>query len=273
MTWRSSCHGDGLCSAPEGVQSDPAVTLLAGKTVLVTGAARGMGAAEAFGLATAGANVVAVDIRPFPNAPEHESILQEAMDVTSEDAWHGLVEKVVDRHGTIEGLVNNAGIASRHRLLDVTSEDLRATMSVNVEAALLGIQAVSHAMPSGGSIVNIGSIAAWTGHYATAYTISKWALRGLARVASLELGPRGIRVNTIHPGYIETEMTLGAPPAFAQSNLANIPLGRPGGATDIVPLVVYLISDGSSFVSGAEIAVDGGQYAHGGAKTVSDAMR
>lgn len=106
-----------------------------------------------------------------------------------------------------------------------------------------------------------------------AYTVSKWALRGLSRVASMELGPRGIRVNTVHPGYVETPMIASAPEAFLQANNAAAPLGRPGAVDEVAPLVVFLISDGSSYISGAEIPVDGGQWAHGGAKFLSDALQ
>jgi 3alpha(or 20beta)-hydroxysteroid dehydrogenase len=144
---------------------------------------------------------------------------------------------------------------------------------VNVTGSLLGIQALSALMTEGGSIVNVGSLAALTGHYASAYTISKWAVRGLSRVASLELGPRAIRVNTIHPGYIETPMTASAPDAFKDISIAEAPLGRLGAVEDIAPLVVFLISDESSFISGAEIPVDGGHSAHGGVKGISDLLR
>ena len=144
---------------------------------------------------------------------------------------------------------------------------------INLTGSLLGVQAVSALMTDGGSIVNVGSLAALTGHYTAAYTISKWAVRGLSRVASLELGARGIRVNTIHPGYIETPMTASAPDSFKQISIDEAPLGRLGSVDDIAPLVVFLISDESGFISGAEIPVDGGQSAHGGAKSLSDLLR
>jgi 3alpha(or 20beta)-hydroxysteroid dehydrogenase len=155
----------------------------------------------------------------------------------------------------------------------VTLEDWNRVLGVNVTGALLGIQAVMPAMRRGGSIVNVGSVAALTAHYTVAYTASKWALRGLSRVASMELGRRGIRVNTIHPGYIETPMTASAPAAFLEASLEVAPLARLGTPDDVAPLVGFLLSDESTYLSGAEIAVDGGQSAQGGAKALSDALR
>jgi len=128
-------------------------------------------------------------------------------------------------------------------------------------------------MLDGGSIVLVGSLAASTGHYPVAYTVSKWAVRGLARVASLELGPLGIRVNVIHPGFINTPMTASAPGAYLEHNLAENPLGRLGEVHDVAPLVAFLLSDESSYISGAEIPIDGGQSGHGGMKRLSDMAR
>ena len=128
-------------------------------------------------------------------------------------------------------------------------------------------------MRAGSSIVNISSIASATGHFPPAYTASKWALNGLSRVASLELGPRGIRVNTVLPGVIDTPMGADVPTTIRQLLTDDIPLGRRGTPDDLAGLVVFLLSDESGFISGAEIPVDGGQLAHGGMKRQSDAMR
>jgi 3alpha(or 20beta)-hydroxysteroid dehydrogenase len=127
-------------------------------------------------------------------------------------------------------------------------------------------------MAEGASIVNVGSIAALTGHYTAAYTASKWGLRGLTRTAAMELGPRGIRVNAVHPGYVQTPMTAGAPPSFLRANLDVTPLGRAGTPDEVAELIVFLISDASCFISGAEITIDGGQVAGGLAKYMSDAI-
>lgn len=243
---------------------------VAGKVVVVTGAAGGMGAAEALALADEGATVVATDLEPPALG---DSVAGRRLDVTSPAEWEQLGSWLAERHGRVDGLVNNAGIPMRGRIEDITLADFERVMAVNVSGALLGIQTVLPLMGAGGSIVNISSVAGLMSYHAVGYTVSKWGVRALSRVASLELGPRGIRVNTICPGYIETPMSASAPAAFRAANVEGTPLGRTGQADEVAPLVVYLISDESSFVSGTEIAVDGGLSAHGGAKSLSDAVR
>jgi 3alpha(or 20beta)-hydroxysteroid dehydrogenase len=138
---------------------------------------------------------------------------------------------------------------------------------------MLGIKTLLPLMPEGSSIVNVGSIAGLTGHYTAAYTASKWGLRGLTRTAATELGARGIRVNAVHPGYIHTPMTANAPETFYQANLDVTPLSRGGQPDEVAELMVFLMSDESRFMSGADIPIDGGQVAGGIAKFMSDAVR
>jgi 3alpha(or 20beta)-hydroxysteroid dehydrogenase len=241
-----------------------------GKVVVVTGAAGGQGAAEAAALAREGATVVTTDLHDGAEAPA--GVAYRRLDVSRPDDWAALGAWLTAEHGRVDGLVNNAGVPFRARLEEVELADWERVLAVNLTGPLLGIQTVAPLMSAGGSIVNVGSVAALGGYHAVAYTVGKWGLRGLSRVASLELGPRGIRVNTILPGFVETPMTASAPPAFRAANVAATPLGRAGTPDDVAPLVVYLVSDESAFVSGAEIAVDGGQSAHGGAKPLSDAV-
>ena len=200
-------------------------------------------------------------------------IVYRRLDVSRPEDWSSLGAWLGSEHGRVDGLVNNAGIPFRTRLEEVTLMDWDRVLAVNLTGPLLGIQTFAPLMGAGGSIVNISSVAGLTGHFAAAYTVSKWGLRGLSRVASLELGPRGIRVNTICPGYIETAMTASVADAFRIANIAEVPLGRVGTVDEVAALVVYLISDESSYVSGAEIPVDGGQSGHGGTKSLSDAVR
>lgn len=243
------------------------------RVIVVTGAASGQGAAEVRALHREGAVVVATDIAEAIPDDASERVHCQRLDVARPDEWDALAQWVRGRFGRLDGLINNAGTTSRARLADVTHEEWNRALSINLTGPMLGIQALAPLMGAGAAIVNVGSVAGLTAHYTAAYTASKWGLRGLTHVAAMELGPRGIRVNAVHPGYIETPMTASAPAAFRDANQALTPLGRVGTAEEMAALIVFLMSNECSFMSGAEIAVDGGFSSCASAKALSDALR
>lgn len=250
---------------------------LAGKTIIVTGAARGQGAAEVLVLAASGATVVATDLgtdaadllaecADLPGAVTYRRV-----DVAAPDDWNGLVAWLDGRE--VHGLVNNAGIAFRARLGDIELADWNRVLSVNLTGAMLGMQAIVPLMRAGASIVNIGSSAAVTPHHTAAYTASKWALRGLSGVAATEFGDRGIRTNLVNPGYIETPMMASAPATMSDAQIALTPLARTGQPEEVAALVAFLLSDAAAYISGAEIPVDGGFTSSKGTNFLSHALR
>ncbi|TIC80160.1 SDR family oxidoreductase [Nocardioides sp. GY 10127] len=243
-----------------------------GKVVVITGAARGQGLAAARLLAAEGAQVVATDVLPAEVVVE--GVEHRHLDVTDEAGWAALAEALRERHGRVDALVNNAGIAARERLPHVSAEGWRRALDVNATGPLLGIQALVPLMPPGSSIVNVCSVAAVSGHAAAAYTASKWALRGLTRSAALELGStRGIRVNAVMPGFIDTPLMASASGAFLGAAVAEVPLGRVGTPEDVAPTIAFLCSDDSAYYNGAELVVDGGLTAHVSHKRIADETR
>ena len=227
---------------------------------------------EVAALARAGAQVVATDVLEFGSAAA-DGVVQRHLDVTDAAGWQELAAWLAASYGRVDALVNNAGVAARERLPHVTLETWQRTFDINVTGPLLGIQALVPLMPAGSSIVNICSVAAMSGHAAAAYTASKWALRGLTRSASLELGSLGIRVNAVMPGLVDTPLIEDAPERFRSAALAEVPLGRIGLVEDIAPTIVFLVSDDSAYYNGAELVIDGGLTAHVSHKGIADATR
>lgn len=242
---------------------------LDGKVALISGGARGQGAEEGRLFVQEGASVVLTDVRVEEGEATAHRIGEGATfahhDVTSEDEWNDVVKQVLAQHGRLDILINNAGIYRRHDLLDLPLEDYRQIIEINQVGVFLGLKVVGAAMRDrgSGSIVNISSTAGMRGSAgAIAYSASKWAVRGMTKVAARELGPLGIRVNSIHPGPIDTDMIREQGMMERRDEIiAGLPLRRLGEAADVANLALFLASDESSFCTGAEFLVDGGSVA------------
>lgn len=226
---------------------------LSGKIAIVTGAARGQGLAEVESFRREGAVVVACDVL------DHDGPV---LDVTSASDWQRVVDATVAEHGRVDVLVNNAGIHAAAPVHEMTEAAFRAVIDVNLIGPFLGIAAVVPHMPRGGSIINVSSLNGLAAQPCTAaYTSSKFGLRGLTRAAALDLGPLGIRVNSILPGVIRTPMVAYVVEEREDDLAGNLPLGRIGEPIDIASVAVFLASDESSWISGTDLTVDGGQTA------------
>jgi len=239
--------------------------VLADKVVLVTGGARGLGAAFARQIVDGGGKVLITDVLDDEGralAGELGDAARYAhLDVTEVGDWRAAVEYTFAEFGTLTGLVNNAGVSTGRPLESEPLEHFRTVLDINLVGVFNGIQAVIAPMreAGGGSIVNISSAAGLMGLALTAgYGASKWGVRGLTKIAAVELGTDRIRVNSVHPGMTYTPMTAEVGIVRGEGNYPNTPMGRVGEADEIAGAVTYLLSDAASYVTGAEIAVDGG---------------
>lgn len=241
---------------------------LAGTVALVTGAARGQGAEFARILCERGASVLLTDVRDAEGEGMAEVLGERAAflhhDVADAKAWDAAIGAAEERFGKLTALVNNAGINRPGTLPETDDENWDSHIAINQTGPFYGMRAAAPAIEhaGGGTIVNICSGSALYGsHRFFAYSASKWALRGMSRSAANELAPRGIRVNAIFPGLVETEMVTETGHVPDEATMARIPLGRMGVPADVAHIVAFLISPESGYLTGAEIVVDGGMFA------------
>lgn len=240
---------------------------LQNKVAIVTGGARGMGAATVRVFAQEGAKVVIADVLDDDGLKLAAEIGKSAMfvhhDVTDEAAWAALLDKTARAFGPVDALVNNAGVLLFRTLAETSKADYERVISVNLVGTFLGTKLVGidMAQRGRGSIVNISSVDGMKGANGLgAYCSSKWGIRGLTRVAAMEFGHRGVRVNSVHPGGIDTAMgnPYAEPKAEVNKRYSMVPLQRVGEPEEVARTSLFLASDESSYLCGAEIAVDGG---------------
>lgn len=245
-----------------------AVIDLDGRVALVTGGARGIGEAYVRALHAAGARVVIADLLDDEAARLQAELgagaLAVHLDVTDEVQWDAGIHAARAAFGGVDVLVNNAGIVNAAPIEHLTTAKWDAVIAVNLTGVFFGCRAVVPVMKEqfartgrGGSIINISSVEGMRGSRGLhGYTAAKFGVRGLSQSLAVELGPSGIRVNSVHPGFIQTQMTTRIDPEHL-----DIPLGRPGVPEDLAGTIVFLASDASAFTSGAEFVVDGGMIA------------
>lgn len=236
---------------------------LKGKVALITGAALGMGRATAQLFASEGATVIGGDIRD-PETPLEGEVEMQRLDVSSEEDWKRVVADVLDRHGRIDVLVNNAGIIAYEPIEELTLDAWHRMLAVDQTGVFLGMREVIPSMKASGkgSIINLssiwGSVAVSGAH---AYHAAKGAVANMTRNVAMTHVADGIRANSIHPGYIKTPLTDVQPAEVNQQMIDTTPMKRPGEAIEVAYGSLYLASDESSYVTGIELVIDGGYMA------------
>ena len=247
---------------------------LEGKVAIITGGARGQGAAEARMFAQEGAKVVIGDVRDEPGMQVEAEIRElggEAvylhLDVANADDWQNAVDTAEQQFGKVDVLVNNAAIVLRKDIEETTAEDWDNIMGINAKGVFLGTRAVIPAMrrSGGGSIINISSISGLVSIGPPAYIATKGAVRLFTKSTAIQYAAENIRANSIHPGAVDTDMRRDGlenqTPEEIQERLNQIPLGRVGTTEDISYGALFLASDESSFMTGSELVIDGGYTA------------
>jgi 3alpha(or 20beta)-hydroxysteroid dehydrogenase len=239
----------------------------AGKSVLITGGSRGQGAAEARMFAAAGAQVVIGDVQDAEGNDLVAAIRKTGgtaeyrkLDVSSEQDWQDAVALAMAKFGSLHVLINNAGVSLRGvDLAATTRADWDRILAVNLTGPFLGIKAAAPFIrdSGGGAIVNIGSTAGINGHFAAAYSASKWGLRGLTKAAAMEYAPWNIRVNAVHPSILKTAMTVGAD-NFVAAMESMTAMARSATVEDVAHAVMFLASEEAGYLTGLDLPVDGG---------------
>ena len=245
--------------------------IVAGKVAIVTGAARGMGESHARTFVREGAKVVMTDLRADAGRALQQELGENALfieqDATDFAQWEVVVQQAEATFGPVDVLVNNAGIlGAMARTADLTEKDYLAVCAINQHSVFYGMRAVLPSMLKAGhgSIVNISSIAGIAANYgfpSLAYVASKFAVRGMTKATAIEYGPHNIRVNSVHPGFIQTPMMVEATDEEGGDALSLIPLGRIADPQEVSNLVLFLASDESSYITGSEHLVDAGMLA------------
>ncbi|MEI9806216.1 MAG: glucose 1-dehydrogenase [Pseudolabrys sp.] len=245
---------------------------LANKVILVTGAASGLGSEIANQCVLQGARIAIGDVNNDKGSQVVEKIREIGgdaryfhLDVTDEKSWQRALSDINGAFGGVHGLVNNAGIIARKPFTEVSLDDWKRVLDINLTGPFLGTKLTAPYLKGsgGGSIVNISSTAGFSAHPDCAYSASKWGVRGLTKSAALNYSSWGIRINSVHPAMIMTPLQLTAPPGYMEASNAAIPLGRPAQAAEVARIVVFLLSDESSYMTGSEMVVDGGILAAG----------
>lgn len=254
----------------------------AGRSVVITGASSGMGRAEALALGRVGAKVWVTDIATGPG----EALVQEIestgapvrfvpLDVTDPHAWECLAARVEEEDGRLHGLVNNAGVSHRFGIIDTAVEDWQRVVDINLSGVFYGMKLLAPLLKRAGSasLVNVSSTAGMTGYFAAAYSASKWGVRGLSKVGALEFAESGIRVNSIHPGLVDTPLLNSGSQTFVEESLCSVPAGRVAQAEEIADAVLFLLSDKARYITGTELVVDGGLTSGGLYHRILDGLR
>jgi 3alpha(or 20beta)-hydroxysteroid dehydrogenase len=248
------------------------VSRFTGRSVLVTGAASGMGRTHVTTLAKAGAMVWASDVDASAVDALARAVRDEggtcqalALDVADPAQWE-VVAAQVAQAGPLHGLVNNAGISFRRGIYETSVEDWHRVMDVNLSSVFYGMKFLVEplAAAQGASVVNVSSVAGMVGYFSATYGASKWGVRGLSKVGAMEFADRGIRVNSVHPGLVDTPLLHSGPDSsFVDESLRSVPAGRVAAPEEVAEVVAFLLSDDASYINGTEIVVDGGLVSGG----------